>query len=117
MSTPQEIRQIMREALEQQRTQTLASMSASAQRIVSIAPKSQLEDVQAKARSAFRKALSWPTAQASAAGAVMGYAFVLTALNIAGGHAPNPLTAPVASVSGLVVLLSLAQFAFLIRSR
>lgn len=117
MTTPEEIRQIMRDALEQQRAQTLASMSASAQRIVSIAPKPQLEDVQAKARAAFRKALSWPTAQASAAGAVMGYAFVLAALNIAGGHVPNPLTAPVASVSGLVALLSLAQFAYLTRNR
>ncbi|MCL7466232.1 hypothetical protein [Phaeovulum sp. NW3] len=117
MSTPEEIRQIMREALEQQRAKTLATMSASAQRLVNIAPKPELETVQAKARSAFLKALSWPTAQASAAGAVLSYAFAIAALNIAGGHAPNPLTAPVSSVSGLVALLALAQFAYLIHRR
>lgn len=117
MSTPEEIRQIMREALEQQRAKTLATMSASAQRLVNIAPKPELGKVRAKARSEFLKALFWPTAQASAAGAVMGYAFVLAALASLNGHAPNPLTAPVASVSGLVALLSLAQFAYLIHRR
>lgn len=117
MSTPEEIRQIMREALEQQRAQTLASMSASGQRVVSIAPKPQLEDVQAKARAAFRNALFWPTAQAIAACTIIGFAFALAALASLNGHAPNPLTAPVTSVSGLVALLSLAQFAYLIHSR
>ncbi|WP_066708970.1 hypothetical protein [Celeribacter ethanolicus] len=117
MSTPEEIRQVMREALERQRTQVLATMSASDQRLVNIAPKPELENARAKARSAFRNALYWPMAQASAAGAIMGYAFVLAALASLSGHAPNPLTAPVASVSGLVALLSLAQFAYLIHSR
>lgn len=117
MSTPEEMRQIMREALEQQRAQVLAAMSASDQRLVNIAPKPKLEKAQAKARAAFRDALFWPTAQALAACAVIGYAFALAALASLNGHVPNPLTASVASVSGLVVLLSLAQFAYLTRNR
>ena len=117
MTTPEEMRQIMREALERQRSQVLATMSARDQRLVNIAPKPKLEEVRANARAAFHDALFWPTAQALAACAVIGYAFALAALASLNGHAPDPLTASVASVSGLVVLLSLAQFAYLTRSR
>jgi hypothetical protein len=117
MSTPEEMRQIMREALERQRAQVLATMSAREQHLVNIAPKPKLEEVRANARAAFHDALFWPTAQALAACAVIGYAFALAALASLNGHAPNPLTAPVASVSGLVALLSLAQFAYLIHRR
>lgn len=106
----------MREALERQRDQVLAAMSTSDRRLVNIAPKPKLEEVQANARAAFRNTLFWPTAQALAACAVIGYAFAHAILASLNGHAPNMLTAPVASVSGLVALLSLAQFAYLIRN-
>lgn len=117
MTTQEEIRQIMREALERQRDQALSVMSTNDQRLVNIAPNPTLKELHDKSRAAYLKALLWPTVQAIAACVVIGAAFVLAAFASWNGHPPNALTGPVTSVSGLFALLSLAQFTYLARSR
>lgn len=117
MSTPEEMRKIMRGALEKQRDQALASMSAIDQRLVNISSKPKLDEVQADAQAAFRKALFWPTAQAIVACAIIGCIFALAALSSLNGHTPSAITGPVTTAGGIVALLSLAQFAYLSRRR
>lgn len=115
MDDEDEIRNIMRTALDKLKDDTLADMSAKDQRLVSIAQRPSAEQVRERLTASRRAAMNWPFAQATFACGVLFVIFMIGLAFSMSGQRINTGLGISAILAAFLVFPSVLQMRFYAR--